>query len=108
MQAPDFGFSPTEREAGTALVAQWLRICLAKNTSLSAGRERSHMLRVCAATVCLYVLSPHLRACELQLLKPVCLKPRLCNRRRPCSMQLEKVKPTCSNEDPVQPKINKA
>ena len=29
MQASDFGFSPAEKEAGTALVAQWLRICLA-------------------------------------------------------------------------------
>ena len=33
----------------------------------------------------------------LQLLKPACLEPMLCNKRSP--------KPACSNEDPMQPKI---
>ena len=52
MQAPDFGFSPTEREAGTALVAQWLRICLAKIHRFDCWQGKiSHAASVCCDCV---------------------------------------------------------
>ena len=55
----------------------------------------------------------------LQLLKPACLEPVLCNRRRNYNENLmhcdqesspltaTREKSTCSRKDPVQPKINK-
>lgn len=50
IQAPDFGFSPTERGRdcpGSPVVNNLL--CNAKDTGLIAGRGRSHVLRLCAS-----------------------------------------------------------
>ena len=73
----------------------------AGDTGLSPGPGRSHVPRGNWARAP-QLLSLRSRACDPQLLKPVCLEPVLCNKR-----SHHNEKPAHSNEDPTQPKINK-
>ena len=73
----------------------------AGDTGSSPGPGISHIPRSNLARAP-QLLSLRSRAREPQLLKPVHLEPMLCNKRSHCNK-----KPTCSNEDPTQPKINK-
>ena len=53
------------------------------------------------------LLSLHSRAQKMELLKPMCPKPVLCNKGSQCKekpMYYNQRKPTCSNQDPGQPK----
>ena len=78
----------------------------------SPGLEGSHVLQSNWAR------APQLLSPVPQLLKPVRLEPVLCNKRshsnKPAHHSEERLplaatreKPACSNEDPMQPKINK-
>ena len=104
-----------------SLVAQWLSIRLSmQGTQVRALVREDPTCRGATKPVChnywacaVEPMSHNYWACVLQLLKPTCLEPMLCNKRSshtatkssPCSPQLEKA---CaqSNEDPMQPKIN--
>ena len=112
---------------GASLMAQWLRIRLPmQGTRVRALVREDPTCRGATKPVChnYWACTVEPSCCNYwarvpQLLKRVCLEPVLCNReatamKSPCtstkssprSLQLER-KPTCSNEDTKQPKINK-
>ena len=92
------------------LVALWIGICL----RMQGTQVRS---LVQEDSTCLGATKPvrhNYWACVLQLLKPVCLEPVLCNTGSHCDEKpvhhddSKSQSPRCSNKDPVLPKINKS
>ena len=116
-----------KRKYGTSLVAQWLRICLPMQgtwvwalvqedpTCHAATKPMHHNYWACASEPASY----NYWACVPQLLKPAHLQPMLHNKEKPPPWEAHTPqwriaparhnwrKPACSNEDPMQPKINK-
>ena len=92
----------------------WESICQCREHRFDpCSGEIPHALGTLTICLCTPTAEPLSRACELQLLKPMYLESVLCNKKPPhgeaCTLQwvAPQRKPSHSNKDPVQPKINK-
>ena len=92
----------------------WDPICQCReHRSDPCSGEIPHAVGTLTICLCTPTTEPLSRACELQLLKPMCLESVLCNEKPPrweaCMLQwvAPQRKPSHSNKDPVQPKVNK-
>ena len=85
---------------------QATKACTPQLLSLGSRAHQSWLMRPCATAIEACILEPtghKYWARVLQPLKPVSLERVLCNKGSPHN---EKPVPMCSNEDPVQPKVN--